>query len=180
MRPMSFKDAIAVINDRAHVASEYPVIVTLENHASRETRAVMAKIMRHTFGDKLWTPPSKGEGEEESFVLDRWPSPAELKGKVIIRDKVKHKQDDVKNASFGVGKVFEAISSRGKSSREASYRRAPKLHFQLGKTSSRWRTPWSTSPKVRLQAFLKTPMRRARTTAARTTRTSRHSSHCEI
>ena len=63
VRPMLFKDAIAVINDRAHVASEYPVIVTLENHASRETRAVMAKIMRHTFGDKLWTPPSKGEGE---------------------------------------------------------------------------------------------------------------------
>jgi phosphatidylinositol phospholipase C delta len=117
VRPMLFKDAIAVINDRAHVASEYPVIVTLENHASRETRAVMAKIMRHTFGDKLWTPPSKGEGEgeEESYVLDRWPSPAELKGKVIIRDKVKHKQDEVKNASFGVGKVFEAISSRGKS-----------------------------------------------------------------
>ena len=115
VRPMSFKDAIAVINERAHVASEYPVIVTLENHASRETRAVMAKIIRHTFGDKLWTPPSKGE--EESFVLDRWPSPAELKGKVIIRDKVKHKQDDV-NASFGVGKVFEALSSMSMSSRE--------------------------------------------------------------
>ena len=117
VRPMLFKDAIAVIDARAHVASEYPVIVTLENHASRETRAVMAKIIRETFGDKLWTPPAKSESPD-SFVLERWPSPAELKGKVIIRDKVKHKQDDTNNASFRVGKVLTAISSKGKSLRK--------------------------------------------------------------
>ena len=66
-------------------------------------------------------------------MLDRWPSPAELKGKVIIRDKVKHKQDEVKNASFGVGKVFEAISSRGKSSREASTEEHQSYTFNWGK-----------------------------------------------
>ena len=86
VRPMMFKDAIQCINDNGHNASEYPVIVTLENHASKETRAVMANIMRSVFKEKLWAPASDADRTS-------WPSPAALKGRIIIRDKVKHKQD---------------------------------------------------------------------------------------
>lgn len=90
---MLFKDVIVVINDRVYVVSEYLVIVILENYASRETRAVMAKIMRYMFGDKFWMLLLKGEGEgeEELYVLDCWLLLVELKGKVIIWDKVKYK-----------------------------------------------------------------------------------------
>jgi phosphatidylinositol phospholipase C delta len=87
VRPMLFKDAIQCINDNGHNASEYPVIVTLENHASKETRAVMANIMRSIFKEKLWAPASDADRTS-------WPSPAALKGRIIIRDKVKHKQDN--------------------------------------------------------------------------------------
>lgn len=91
VRPMYFEDAIKVIAERAHVASEYPVIVTLENHASKETRAEMSRILRSTLGDKLWAPKSAVAG----IQLKRWPSPLELKGRVIVRDKIKHKQDEL-------------------------------------------------------------------------------------
>jgi len=87
VRPMLFKDAIQCINDNGHNASEYPVIVTLENHASKETRAVMANIMRSIFKEKLWAPASDADRTS-------WPSPAALKGRIIIRDKVKHQQDN--------------------------------------------------------------------------------------
>ena len=87
VRPMLFKDAIQCINDNGHNASEYPVIVTLENHASTETRAVMANIMRSIFKEKLWAPASDADRTS-------WPSPAALKGRIIIRDKVKHQQDN--------------------------------------------------------------------------------------
>ena len=91
VRSMLFADAIKAIHENAHKASDYPAIVTIENHASKETRAVMAKIMRDEFGEKLWTPPN-GEGGDNK--MQKWPSPRELKGRIIVRDKIKHKQDE--------------------------------------------------------------------------------------
>lgn len=88
VRPMLFKEAIECINTHGHAVSEYPVIVTLENHASRHVRSVMSNIMRSVFQNKLWIPTGDIE-----HGLHKWPSPAELKGKIIVRDKMKHKQD---------------------------------------------------------------------------------------
>lgn len=97
VRPMLFKDAIQCINDNGHNASEYPVIVTLENHASKETRAVMANIMRSIFKEKLWAPASDAN-------RNSWPSPAALKGRIIIRDKIKHKQDSKEPSRWSLSK----------------------------------------------------------------------------
>jgi phosphatidylinositol phospholipase C delta len=97
VRPMLFKDAIQCINDNGHNASEYPVIVTLENHASKETRAVMANIMRSIFKEKLWAPASDADRTS-------WPSPAALKGRIIIRDKIKHKQDSKQPSRWSLSK----------------------------------------------------------------------------
>jgi len=91
VRPMLFEDAIKTIHENAHKASDYPAIVTIENHACKATRVRMAKIMRDVFGEKLWTPPN-GEGGDNT--IEKWPSPRELKGRIIVRDKIKHKQDD--------------------------------------------------------------------------------------
>lgn len=71
--------------EEAHTVSEYPVIVTLENHCTRKKRDDMAKIIQEELGKKLYIPPSSR--------TEVWPSPASLKGRVIIRDKLKHKQD---------------------------------------------------------------------------------------
>ena len=89
VRPMMFEDAIKCVNTYGHVASRYPVIVTLENHASHSQRVVMAKIMKDVFGEKLWYPQ-----DARNHAMTKWPSPFELRDKVIIRDKVHHKQDE--------------------------------------------------------------------------------------
>jgi len=112
VRPMLFEDAIQCVNTYGHIASEYPVIVTLENHATKPQRLIMAQIMKKIFADKLWFPENAID-----HVMVKWPSPFELKGKVIIRDKVKHAQDDKQNfsqkvkAAFGGGKTKSHIES---------------------------------------------------------------------
>ena len=80
-----FKDAIVAIEADAHTVSEFPVIVTLENHCCVAKRDEMAQILKDCLGAKLAIPASD--------KMSKWPSPASLKNKVIIRDKLKHKQD---------------------------------------------------------------------------------------
>ena len=89
-KPITFRSAIAAIEADAHTVSEYPVIVTLENHCSVAKRAEMADILKEELGDKLAVPASGN--------MAAWPSPASLRGRVIIRDKLKHKQDKKKGA----------------------------------------------------------------------------------
>lgn len=83
-KPITFRDAIQTIYKDAHTVSDYPVIVTLENHCSREKRTEMAQILQEELKEKLSIPNSP--------KLNKWPSPASLKGRVVIRDKLKHKQ----------------------------------------------------------------------------------------
>jgi phosphatidylinositol phospholipase C delta len=97
-----FKDAICAIEQDAHTVSEFPVIVTLENHCSVAKRAEMATILKQALGGKLFTPPTGN--------METWPSPASLKNKVVIRDKLKHKQDK-KVKVLGSGKNVEAPAS---------------------------------------------------------------------
>ena len=83
-KPITFRDAIQTIYKDAHTVSDYPVIVTLENHCSREKRTELAQILQEELKEKLSIPNSP--------KLNKWPSPASLKGRVVIRDKLKHKQ----------------------------------------------------------------------------------------
>jgi len=82
-KPITFRDAIKVIYEEAHTVSEYPVIVTLENHCSLRKREEMAHILAEELREKLSIPAG--------FNMNGWPSPASLKGRVIIRDKLKYK-----------------------------------------------------------------------------------------
>jgi len=47
----------------------------------------MAKIIEEEMGEKLWIPPGT------DTCMTQWPSPASLKQRIIIRDKLVHKQD---------------------------------------------------------------------------------------
>nr|XP_046264337.1 1-phosphatidylinositol 4,5-bisphosphate phosphodiesterase delta-1-like isoform X2 [Scatophagus argus] len=76
-----FKDAIAAIKEYAFKTSDYPVILSLENHCSVKQQEVMACHMRSILGSALITSPL-GEGMPTNF-----PSPEELKGKFLIKGK---------------------------------------------------------------------------------------------
>ncbi|KAK9539355.1 hypothetical protein VZT92_004465 [Zoarces viviparus] len=76
-----FKDAIKSIKEYAFKTSDYPVILSLENHCSVEQQEVMAHHMSSILGGALITSPL-GDGMPTGF-----PSPEELKGKFLIKGK---------------------------------------------------------------------------------------------
>ncbi|XP_039999018.1 1-phosphatidylinositol 4,5-bisphosphate phosphodiesterase delta-1-like isoform X2 [Xiphias gladius] len=92
-----FKDVIKAINEYAFKTSDYPVILSLENHCSVEQQVVMARHMSSILGSALVTEPL-GDSMPTKF-----PSPEELKGKFLIKGKRLNKLE----ASF----VYEETAS---------------------------------------------------------------------
>jgi len=74
------RDVLKAINDSAFVKNDYPVIISLENHASERQQTRMAQLIRDTFKERLYREPLW-----QGNVL--FPSPEELKGKVIVQGK---------------------------------------------------------------------------------------------
>uniref|UniRef100_UPI003AABB517 1-phosphatidylinositol 4,5-bisphosphate phosphodiesterase delta-1-like isoform X4 n=1 Tax=Centroberyx gerrardi TaxID=166262 RepID=UPI003AABB517 len=76
-----FKDTIKAIKEYAFKTSDYPVILSLENHCSVEQQKVMAHHMSSILGSALLTTPL-GDNMPTNF-----PSPEELKGRFLIKGK---------------------------------------------------------------------------------------------
>ncbi|KAK9014574.1 hypothetical protein V6N11_005728 [Hibiscus sabdariffa] len=80
--PNSTKDNVDVLHGRheyAFVASEYPVVITLEDHLTPDLQAKVAEMVTQTFGDILFSPGSE--------CLKEFPSPESLKKRIIISTK---------------------------------------------------------------------------------------------
>ncbi|XP_037538005.1 1-phosphatidylinositol 4,5-bisphosphate phosphodiesterase delta-1 isoform X2 [Nematolebias whitei] len=76
-----FRDVIKAIKENAFKTSDYPVILSLENHCSEEQQVVMAQHMSSILGSALVTSPL------DDGVPQNFPSPEELKGKFLIKGK---------------------------------------------------------------------------------------------
>ncbi|XP_068228881.1 1-phosphatidylinositol 4,5-bisphosphate phosphodiesterase gamma-1 isoform X1 [Palaemon carinicauda] len=77
---ISFNDVITTIRDHAFVASQYPVILSIEDHCSLPQQQEMARRFREVFGSALLTAPL--DSNETAM-----PSPEQLKGKIILKHK---------------------------------------------------------------------------------------------
>ncbi|KAG8562823.1 hypothetical protein GDO81_015829 [Engystomops pustulosus] len=77
---IKFDDVVQAIKDHAFVTSEYPVILSIEEHCSVEQQRYMAKVFKEVFGDMLLTKPIEASA-------DQLPSPTQLKEKIIIKHK---------------------------------------------------------------------------------------------
>lgn len=86
-----FRDVIKAIKEYAFKASQYPVILSLENHCTVPQQKLMAQHMRTILGSALLTEPL-GQTMPTCF-----PSPEELKGKVLVKGKRLNKLDAVFN-----------------------------------------------------------------------------------
>uniref|UniRef100_A0A8C9ZHP1 Phosphoinositide phospholipase C n=1 Tax=Sander lucioperca TaxID=283035 RepID=A0A8C9ZHP1_SANLU len=75
---IKFEDVVKAINDHAFVTSEFPVILSIEEHCPIEQQRQMARIFRDVFGDKLLLDPVEQMAEQ-------LPSPTQLKGKIILK-----------------------------------------------------------------------------------------------
>ncbi|XP_066543355.1 1-phosphatidylinositol 4,5-bisphosphate phosphodiesterase delta-4 isoform X2 [Amia ocellicauda] len=76
-----FKDVILALSNYAFKVSEYPVILSIENHCNVEQQRVMAQHLNEILGDKLLKTILDGT------IPNRLPSPEELKGKVLLKGK---------------------------------------------------------------------------------------------
>nr|XP_055041485.1 1-phosphatidylinositol 4,5-bisphosphate phosphodiesterase beta-1 isoform X2 [Misgurnus anguillicaudatus] len=89
---ISFKDVIEAIGESAFKTSQFPIILSFENHVdSLKQQAKMAEYCRSIFGDALLTEALEKYPLEAGVPL---PSPAELIGKILIKNKKNsHKGD---------------------------------------------------------------------------------------
>uniref|UniRef100_A0A8C5K1B6 1-phosphatidylinositol 4,5-bisphosphate phosphodiesterase n=1 Tax=Jaculus jaculus TaxID=51337 RepID=A0A8C5K1B6_JACJA len=80
-----FKEAIEAIAESAFKTSPYPVILSFENHVdSPRQQAKMAEYCRTMFGESLLTEPLEKFPLKPGIPL---PSPEELRGKILIKNK---------------------------------------------------------------------------------------------
>ncbi|NWR29651.1 PLCH2 phosphodiesterase, partial [Tachuris rubrigastra] len=76
-----FKDVIETINKYAFIKNEYPVILSIENHCSIVQQKKMAQYLTEILGDKL------DLSSVHSDDATQLPSPASLKGKILVKGK---------------------------------------------------------------------------------------------
>ncbi|KAF7830945.1 phosphoinositide phospholipase C 2-like [Senna tora] len=78
--PVELIKCLKSIKEYAFVASEYPLVITLEDHLTPDLQAKVAEMVTQIFGDILFSP-----GSEE--CLKEFPSPESLKKRIIISTK---------------------------------------------------------------------------------------------
>ncbi|XP_072961470.1 phosphoinositide phospholipase C 2-like isoform X1 [Typha angustifolia] len=77
--PVELIKCLLSIKEHAFVASPYPVIITLEDHLTPNLQDKVAKMINETFGEMLFIPTSEH--------LEEFPSPEELKNRILISTK---------------------------------------------------------------------------------------------
>ncbi len=77
---IKFRDVIETIKEHAFVTSEYPVILSIEDHCSLVQQRIMANQFQEVFGDSLISAPL--DKNENSL-----PTPEQLKKKIILKHK---------------------------------------------------------------------------------------------
>lgn len=79
--PVSVIKCLESIKEYGFVASQYPVIITIEDHLTTDLRAKFAEMATKIFGQTLFYP------EADCITLTEFPSPESLKNRVIISTK---------------------------------------------------------------------------------------------
>nr|ABU53666.1 phospholipase C [Torenia fournieri] len=77
--PVELIKCLKSIKEHAFIASPFPLIITLEDHLTSDLQAKVAQMLTQTFGEMLFCP--------ESDCLSEFPSPEDLKHRVIISTK---------------------------------------------------------------------------------------------
>ncbi len=87
------KDCLFAIKEYAFHKTDYPVILSIEQHAGLQQQAVMAEQLKMVFGDSLVDAPVPG------IEKDGCASPEQLRGKVLLKHKRLGVVEDVEEPS---------------------------------------------------------------------------------
>lgn len=110
-----FLDVLKAIKDHAWVASEYPLILSIENHCCLGQQRNMAMAFKDTFGADLLVEPVDGDPHQ-------LPSPEKLKRKVIL----KHKKLDLPKDGGAAECVVDRVDETMPTGREGDMNNAKK------------------------------------------------------
>ncbi|KAK8513296.1 hypothetical protein V6N13_002043 [Hibiscus sabdariffa] len=77
--PVDLQKCLQAIKENAFLASEYPIVITFEDHLNANLQKMVAKMVIDTFGDTLY--------RTEAETVEQFPSPESLKKKVLISTK---------------------------------------------------------------------------------------------
>uniref|UniRef100_A0A8C6ZLL9 1-phosphatidylinositol 4,5-bisphosphate phosphodiesterase n=1 Tax=Nothoprocta perdicaria TaxID=30464 RepID=A0A8C6ZLL9_NOTPE len=107
-----FKDVIQAIKETAFVTSEYPVILSFENHCSKYQQYKMSKYCEDLFGDLLLKQPLETHPLDTGKAL---PSPNDLRRKILIKNKrlkpeVEKKQLDALKKMMEAGETAAPVN----------------------------------------------------------------------
>ncbi|KAG6665897.1 hypothetical protein I3843_02G168900 [Carya illinoinensis] len=109
--PVKLIKCLQSIKEYAFVKSPYPVIITLEDHLTRDLQDKVAKMLTQTFGEMLYYP----QGE----CLAEFPSPESLKYRIAISTKppkiyLESENSKDKGSSFNGEREISEESASGK------------------------------------------------------------------
>ncbi|CAN6200378.1 unnamed protein product [Urochloa humidicola] len=120
--PVSLIKCLRSIKEYAFVASPYPVIITLEDHLPADLQEKVAKMVLEVFGSILFYP--------DTDHLSEFPSPEELKGRVLLSTKPPKEYLESK-----VGSIKEGDSDlhpgKGASDDAAWGKEVPDFHTEI-------------------------------------------------
>ena len=114
---IKFVDAIRAIRDNAFVASDYPVILSFEEHCCIEQQKKMAAYLTEILGDLLLKTEVKGVNPQQM------PSPKDLMRKILV----KHKRQtfpstpDVESVDFNEKKTVGRVPSDESMNKKSIY-----------------------------------------------------------
>ncbi|XP_072426108.1 1-phosphatidylinositol 4,5-bisphosphate phosphodiesterase gamma-1-like [Chiloscyllium punctatum] len=104
---IKFLDVLYTIKEHAFITSEFPIILSIEDHCSVVQQRNMASHFKKVFGDMLLTKPV-------DINADELPSPNQLKKKILI----KHKKlvegnlyEEVSSASYSENDISNSIKN---------------------------------------------------------------------
>ncbi|XP_021666257.2 phosphoinositide phospholipase C 2 isoform X3 [Hevea brasiliensis] len=113
--PVELIKCLHAIKDNAFHASEYPVVITFEDHLTPDLQSKVAKMVTKTFGKMLFCP--------ESDQMKEFPSPESLKKRVMISTKPPKEYVETQN-------------SKEKDTRQKSRKSSKKEHWEDEKAAS--------------------------------------------
>ncbi|XP_046642966.1 1-phosphatidylinositol 4,5-bisphosphate phosphodiesterase-like isoform X1 [Daphnia pulicaria] len=131
-----FKDVILAIRDCAFVTSDWPIILSFENHCCRAQQYKLAKYCDEILGDLLLKEPIPESPLEPGVPL---PSPSQLKRKILIKNK--RLKPDVEKQELELFRQGQFVITEDEEKEDASAPAAPipedKKETEAGASESR-------------------------------------------
>lgn len=106
--PVELIKCLRSIKEHAFSASEYPVVITLEDHLTTDLQAKAAEMISQTFGEMLFCPGPEGlkdvsspESLKRKIIISTKPPKEYLEGKNADKNELKEGKDSVEEGPWG-------------------------------------------------------------------------------